>query len=148
MIQYSASTFFSIDNFEKESGLLTLTFGSSNPSQFITGGHWEATAINEHFSGDYVDFIDKYYKAELLGKINIVVTSIDETKTKVTVNVKYVFIATVYIGNKPDSDTYSFTSGNCATIAVKKPISGTPPTRTICPTYKAENAILKAIDSF
>jgi len=37
LINYSASTFFGIENFEKESGLLTLSFGSSNPSDYITG---------------------------------------------------------------------------------------------------------------
>lgn len=34
LIQYSAAIFFAIKNFEKDSGLLTLAFGSGNPIEF------------------------------------------------------------------------------------------------------------------
>lgn len=141
LIDYSASTFFSIDNYEKASGLLTLSFGASNPSEFITGGHWEASSITDNFSGDYVDYLVKYFNGTLNGKMNIVVLEIDSMHTKVRVNARYIFSANV-LGT---INTWSFDSGNCGTIDVSTPTRGTQPERTICPTYKAENDVLKAI---
>jgi len=144
LIEYSASTFFSIDNFEKESGLITLSFGSSNPSRFVTGGQWEANWGTNHFSGDYVDFLNQHYNGTLNGKMNIVVSKINENKTKVTVNARYIF--NVPATNNSNALTWSFDSGNCGTIRVNA-ISGTSPERTICPTYKAENDILKSLET-
>lgn len=52
LIQHSASTFFGIENFEKESGLITLSFGASNPSDFITGGHWKVADCKKSQKSD------------------------------------------------------------------------------------------------
>ena len=40
----------------------------------------------------------------------------------------------------------AFDTGNCATVNVSNPAMGTDSERTICPTYKAEKAILNAIN--
>lgn len=133
LIEYSASTFFAIDNYEKDSGLITLSFGSSQPSEFITGGYWEAIG----YKGDYVDFSADFNNGRLSGKMNIVVIKVSDNESRVIVNARYVFTT--------PSHTWSFDTGNCDTIFASSPPMGTGRERTICPTYKAENAILDAL---
>jgi|JYMV01.1.fsa_nt_gi hypothetical protein len=135
LIRYSASTFFAIDNYEKDSGLITLSFGASKPSDFITGGHWEMKFRN--FYGEYVDYMTKFGDHKFSGYMNIVVSKISDTSTSVMVNARYIFSGA---GNK-----WSFDTGNCDTITVYNSVSGIPPNRTICPTYKAENSIINAL---
>jgi predicted small lipoprotein YifL len=143
LIQYSASEFFAIDNYEKDSGLITLDFGASSPSEFITGGDWTFTAPNFNFAGDYVEFMEKYRNASLNGRMNIVVIPIDDSTTRVSVNARYIF--TVPSNQYSPGDTFSFDTGACKTKTISNAASGTVPSRTLCPTYKAEEAILKAL---
>lgn len=135
LIQYTAGTFFAIEDFEKDSGLMILSFGASNPEKYITGGRWKAKNLSQEFNGDYVEYISIYGGGTLKGKMNIVVTEIDPGTTKITVNARYIFSAN-------HGNIWSFDSGSCGTIAVKGKAAGTSSTRTICPTYKAEKAIL------
>jgi len=151
LINYSASTFFGIENFEKESGLLTLSFGASNPHEYVTGGYWKADIVygtNQlHFEGDYVEYLSLYQNGSLAGKMNIVVKKINESSTQVIVNARYVFSSSVTDANSRNySNTWSFNTGSCKEVAVTNATRGTPPTRTICPTYMAENAILNALE--
>lgn len=151
LINYSASTFFGIENFEKESGLLTLSFGASNPQEYITGGYWKTDivyGVNElHFEGDYVEYLSLYQNGSLVGKMNIVVKKIDETNTKVVVNARYVFSTNITDADgRSYNNTWSFNTGGCSEIMVSNASKGTQPTRTLCPTYKAENAILNALE--
>jgi len=142
LIQYAGSAFFGIDNFEKQSGLLTLSFGASRPSDFITGGHWKASGV-VRFDGDYVDYCVKYLNGALQGKMNIVVVALEPNKTKVTVKARYIFTA----GNSETGiDTWSFDSGGWDTRTVSRAAAGTSDSRTLMPTYKAEKAILDALE--
>jgi hypothetical protein len=151
LINYSASTFFGIDNFEKEAGLLTLSFGASNPQDYITGGYWKTDivyGVNElHFEGDYVEYLSLYQNGSLVGKMNIVVKKIDDSNTRVVVNARYVFSTNATDANgRSYNNTWSFNTGGCSEIMVSNASKGTQPTRTLCPTYKAENAILSALE--
>jgi hypothetical protein len=152
LISYSASTFFAIDNFEKASGLITLSFGSSEPERFITGGYWKYDysygATQLHFEGDYVKYGATYQNGELNGRMNIVVRKVDESNTKVTVNAKYVYSVDVSNANGVTigSNTWSFESGRCDEKNVPNAMQGTPPTRKICPTYEAEKSILNSLE--
>lgn len=151
LINFAAGTFFGIDNFEKESGLLTLSFGTSNPQEYITGGYWKAdiqAGFRElHFEGDYVEYLTTYQNGSLTGKMNIVVKEVDDNSTKIVINARYVFTAYVIDQNGAEySNSWMFNSGNCGEIAVSNRIEGTPPTRMLCPTYKAEKTILDAIN--
>ena len=152
LINYSAGTFFGIENFEKESGLITLTFGASNPEDYITGGYWKVDVVRGanslHFEGDYVEYLRTYQSGELLGKMNIVVKDVDSTHSRVTVNAKYVFTAEqVLETGQRYSNTWSFSSGSCDEVTPANRTPGTPPTRTLCPTYKAEKSVLEAIET-
>ena len=142
LIQYSAGTFFSIDNFEKDSGLITLTFGASKPQEFVTGGYWEASG-SKAYKGDYVGFLNKYWNASLNGKMNIVVTERGPHQTQVTVRARYVFTLPS-TGRSPGS-TWSFDTGSCDTIVVSGAVAGIAPERTVCPTYRAERAIIMSV---
>lgn len=142
LIKYSANTFFSIENFEKDSGLITLTFGASEPSMFVTGGQWKSVG-NPNFEGDYVEYLARYLNGNLAGKMNIVVSKAEQNVTNVMVKARYVF--TVPPSPNSASNIWTFDTGSCATKRASNPALGTDPERTICPTYQAENAIIQAL---
>ena len=79
--------------------------------------------------------------------MNIVVKKINDISTQVTVNARYVFSSNVTDANgRHYSNTWSFNTGDCKEVTVTNATKGIPPTRTICPTYKAENTILDALE--
>ena len=86
LINYSASTFFDIDKFEKAPRLLTLSFGASNPQEYVTGGYWKTDVVygvNQlHFEGDYVEYLSIYQNGTLTGKMNIVVKKLTKHPQK------------------------------------------------------------------
>jgi hypothetical protein len=141
VIQYVGTSSFHIDNFEKASGLITLSFTSPNPSELISGGHWESKG-NKEFSGDFMDFLVQNADAYLQGTMNIIVIQVAPDKTRVSVKTSYTFIATI-----PDEGTYtwSFDTGASDTRVVSSGISSSRDTITIVPTYKIEKIILNAI---
>ena len=148
LIQYSGKTFFAIDNYEKDSGLITLSFGASRPERFITGGHWEYSdsrpAKQIDFSGDYVEYLSRYGNGNLNGKMNIVVTKLEKNKTKVRVNAKYIFTAQFVNRNL----TWSFETGNCDTLKLTniESTAGTGAMRSMCPTYNVEDTIINVLN--
>jgi len=143
LIQHAASTFFAIDNFEKESGLLTLSFGVGDPSAFIDCGQWTASWTDvsyqrHNFSGTYVDFLIQHQAGSFGGKMNLLVAELGTTRSQVTVNARYILQA------PPNS--WSFDSGGSVTVYVANPAkSAGSPTRKCQPTYKAERTILDAV---
>ena len=70
--------------------------------------------------------------------MNIYVMKISENKTKVSVHARY--IITDNAGNTRTVETGDYIKYNTTNSA-----KGTPPYRIICPTYKAENAIINAL---
>lgn len=150
LVSYAATTFFAIDNFEKDSGLLTLSFGASNPEEYITGGDWyieERNFVSKlNFEGDYVEYAKLYLNGGLTGKMNIVLTKVNNAQTKITITARYIFSISHQIQQGVYNQTWNFDTGNCQSKNIGNPTKGTPSTRTICPTYKAENTILNAIE--
>jgi len=135
LIEYSGSTFFAIENFEKESGLITLSFGASQPSSYASGGYFENAATG--FKGDWVDYIAQF-GASLSGKMNVVVREVSAGETKVTVNARYIF--------RGDGVNISFDTGSCGQQNMGiNAIGGTDPIRRVCPTHLAENSIISAL---
>jgi len=142
LIQYTGSTFYAIDSHEKASGLITLSFSSSNPSLYIDGGEMDVSSLIINFKGSYADYLAKYFNAALEGKMNIVVTELQSQKTKIQINVRYIFAT--HTSQIPNS-TWIFDSGTCDTKTVLGKTVGTSDERTFCPTYKVEKDILDAI---
>jgi len=144
LVSYSASNFFKIDNYEKDSGLITLSFGASNPSEFVTGGKWHYNqnvplnpGNNYSFDGEYVDFLMEN-GGTFTGRMNLVVQGNSGNNTTIKINARYVVMS-------DSRDTWVFNTGNCSVINVQNPSRGTGRTREICPTYKAEKAIINAM---
>ena len=144
IIDYASQSFFAIDNFEKNSGLITLRFGATNPALYVDCGHveivWtnENTLAREKYNGPYIGYLQQYRKGSLSGRMNITARSVGPGATHVRINARY--ILTDDLGN-----TWSFESGSFATITNVSPMAGTPPTRTCRPTLHAEKSILDGV---
>ena len=147
LIAYAGTSFFSIDDFEKNSGLMTLNFSSSNPEEYITGGFWKRTTILP-YEGDYVGYLEKYYESTFSGKMNIVVQSIDDSSTRITINARYIYTSGALKGQTISTsvETWSFDTSGYDIVSISSS-SAENSERKLMPTYKAENTILDAIDA-
>ncbi len=145
VIDFVSTSSFSIDNFEKDSGLITLSFGASNPGRYIDCGSFNSSGTFV-FDGSYVDYIDgaSMQGSTLTGKMNISIRSVSDRNTNVRVNARYIWIAGI---NTPTSNTFNFDTGGSATIFVSNPTTGTIPTRTCLPTYYAESSVIDFVKS-
>ena len=79
VIDHLSATSFAIDNFEKDSGLITFSFSQSNISLYVNCGGLKQIGFN----GSYADFLKHTAKGTLSGKVNISVREISENKTTV-----------------------------------------------------------------
>ena len=149
IIDFVNNSFFSIENLEKDSGLLTLSFGSKEAKNFIDCGYFEYTLFftGEEFKGSYIDYAKSGLLAVLEAKMNINIQKIDNESTKISINTNYTFSTQHALGyyDPKLNQTYSFVSGGYQTIDVINPIKGSIPTRTCKSTNFAENAIFNVI---
>jgi len=93
LIDHVSKSFFAIDRFEKASGLMTLSFGSSEPWRYIDCGHFKGEALGGAHTVDqsYAAFLADRNRATLQGKMNIVVRQVDGRSTAVRVSARYIF---------------------------------------------------------
>ena len=149
VVDFVNDSFFKIENLEKDSGLLTLSFGSKEPENFIDCGDFEYTLFftGEEFKGSYIDYVKSGLLAVLEAKMNINIQKIDNESTKITINTNYLFSTQHALGyyDPKLNQTYSFVSGGYQTIDVINPISGSIPTRTCKSTNFAENEIFSVV---
>ena len=142
-------SFFKIENIDKDSGLLTLSFGPKEPEKFIDCGDFEYTLFftGEEFKGSYIDYAKSGLLAVLDAKMNITIQKIDYESTKVSINTNYTYSTQHALGyyDPKLNQTYSFVSGGYQTIDVINPIKGSIPTRTCKSTNFAENVIFNLI---
>ena len=143
------NSFFKIENLEKDSGLLTLSFGSKEAENFIDCGDFEYTLFftGEEFKGSYIDYAKSGLLAVLEAKMDVNIQKIDNETTKISINTNYKYSTQHALGyyDPKLNQTYSFESGGYQTIDVINPIKGSIPTRTCKSTNFAENAILNVI---
>ena len=133
--------FLNVTDSKKDIGVLTVSFSSVKPEKYITGEQWIVENPTASFSGDYVDFVTTHRNGKLNGIAHISIIRVSPDLTEVNVNIQYVFEASnIFFHN-----TWKFATGNCSTLEVGGKTSGTEKTRTICPTYKAENEILTKV---
>ena len=129
--------------------MLTLSFGSKKPENFIDCGDFEYTLFftGEEFKGSYIDYAKSGLLAVLEAKMNINIQKIDNESTKISINTNYTFSTQHALGYyDPElNQTYSFVSGGYQTINVLYPISGSIPTRTCKSTNFAEDEIFNVI---
>lgn len=142
LINFTSARFFAIDNYEKESGLMTLTF-SSEPERFVECGTI-STDGPPAYEGDYVEWFDEQPATiNLSGRMNLTVQETGEEQTKVKVNVRYI----VTVGNAAGAEFYAWTfnTGGSDTQQVRANNFGATQTRTCMPTYEAEKVIVEGI---
>ena len=149
VLDFVNDSFFKIVNLEKDTGLLTLSFGSKEAENFIDCGDFEYTLFftGEEFKGSYIDYAKSGLLAVLEAKMNINIQKIDNESTKVSINTNYTYSTQHALGYyDPElNQTYSFGTGGYQTINVINPISGSIPTRTCKSTNFAENTIFDVI---
>jgi hypothetical protein len=126
-------TFFSIDNFEKDSGLLTLSFSTSPFSTAVTGGwvkrHYDDSsavagqtfwsgvqrqATKIQFDGDYADWVQQYLHGTFTGRMNIVVSQESDSSTRVVLNTRFIITGTTVQGGGTSTSTWAWNSGERA----------------------------------
>ena len=149
VINFVNDSFFKIENLEKDSGLLTLSFGSKEAENFIDCGYFEYTLFftGEEFKGSYISYAKSGLLAVLEAKMNINIEKIDNESTNISINTNYTFSTQHALGyyDPKLNQTYSFVSGGYQTIDVINPIKGSIPTRTCKSTNFAEKAIFNVI---
>ena len=149
VIDFVNDSFFNIENIDKDSGLIMLSFGLKEPENFIDCGDFEYTLFftGEKFKGSYIEYAKSGLLAVLEAKMNINIQKIDNEFTKVSINTNYTFSTQHALGYyDPElNQIYSFVSGGYQTINVLYPISGSIPTRTCKSTNFAENSIFNII---
>ena len=149
VIDFVNDSFFKIENLEKDSGLLTLSFGSKQAESFIDCGDFEYTLFftGEEFKGSYIDYAKSGLLAVLEAEMNINIRKIDNESSKISINTNYTYSTQHALGyyDPKLNQTYSFVSGGYQTIDVINPIKGSIPTRTCKSTNFAENAIFNVI---
>lgn len=138
LVDYSDRTFFDIDDFEKSSGTMTLSFKTNDISDYVTGGHYSTSDVVK-FKGDYADFLERN-NGELTGRINLVVEEIDENSTSITVKARYVVSAETEFYNTWAFNTNGFDSEKISEY------TGGRVVRTLMPTHNLEKEILSEFE--
>ena len=151
LIDYASESFFSINTYEKDSGLMTLSF-TSNPERFVNCGNWIVNGIDNN----YVEFmrLRQGTNVNLNGVLNLRVAERDTGVTSLTANARY--IKTIndsgyrYNLNYQQvpynySDRYTFDSNSTESVLITNPAAGTSPYRTCGPTGIAESTILDGV---
>ena len=144
VIDFVSTSSFAIDNFEKDSGLITLSFGASDHSRYIDCGIFTSTGLIT-FNGKYVDYMSGVSNqgSALSGQMNISIRSVSEGKTNVRVNARYIWTAGTNLTY--GRTMYTFDTGGSATVYTSNPTQGTIPTRTCVPTYTAETSVINFV---
>ena len=153
LVNSASSSFFAIKNFEKDSGLMTLDFGASNPEDFVNCGTWTGGGFNN------ANYITRNKASgismSLSGVMNLLVLENGENQTTLRVNARYILSMTGsrmqynYVTGSsyavPTNDTFSFDSGGSDSVAITNAAVGTIPTRTCAPTGLAEKQIVDSV---
>ena len=73
VLDFVNDSFFKIENLEKDSGLLTLSFGSNEAENFIDCGDFEYTLFftGEEFKGSYINYAKRSLIAVLEAKMDV-----------------------------------------------------------------------------
>ena len=93
VIDFVNDSFFNIENIDKDSGLIMLSFGLKEPENFIDCGDFEYTLFftGEEFKGSYIEYAKSGLLAVLEAKMNINIQKIDNESTKISINTNYTF---------------------------------------------------------
>jgi uncharacterized protein YceK len=143
IIDHVSASFFSIDSFEKNSGLIVVTFGADNIYDFVDCGdheaEWTGEGYQRHsFNGPYAEFLYLYRDGRLTGRLNITARPTNDSQTIVRVNARYVL--------QTSFSTWSFDTNSSESIDVYRDNPNRTGIRTCQPTHLAESTILDAVE--
>lgn len=136
-IESIGKSFFMIDNIEKSSKIITITFSADNPNEFLDCGSVHVKDRDSLTTFPYAQGKSTYpaptgglalmpaqRTVTLIGKMNVVFSSTKNNQTSVTVNTRYVLTATdqskiyipvgfagMYMPAAPQVETISFNAG-------------------------------------
>ena len=150
LVTYASKSFFAIDNFEKDSGLMTLSFSASDAARYIDCGNIFVNS-GRPFNGPYALYAQRYNGAGLTGIINLRVRTLTTDETEVAVNARYIFTvpgSTIRVLSSVatiPAVTWTFDSKSSDTRYIANPAPGTPPTRSCVATGAAETQILEGV---
>ena len=116
LIDHASAASFAIDEFERDSGLLTLSFSPSDPQAVVDCGTWRVG------NGPAVPYLSRDLPSTLRTRANILVRKVGGDSTRVRVNMLYDLSVA---GN-----AFSFTTNQPATVAVRNRQAGSARTRT------------------
>jgi hypothetical protein len=134
-IDHATQTFFVIDNIEKDSGIITLSFGSADEAQFIDCGSVKSNKPNIP-NGPVTDAFKVGASTSLEGKMNVRVKPEENGGTAVTVRARYIY----QVVGPGYSQTWGFdTNGS----AVRPAATGDA--ITCRPTHYAERTVIEGI---
>lgn len=87
LIESTRRKFFTIKNIDKDSGLLTLSFGSTQPRKYVDCG--KTPVQNQRQMVSYIRAAKVAGTVELLGTANLSMKSIDSGETDISFNTHY-----------------------------------------------------------
>jgi len=124
MVEYISTSYFGIESFEKDSGLLTLSFGAENPGRYIDCG----TISGPNFKGQTTEVgnIGRGANHLLEGRMNVFLNSNSPNVTTVRVTARYVYTLNdgrfeqVWAFNTNTSDTKSLNAADGITCLSKQ----------------------------
>ena len=121
VIDFVDDSFFKIENLEKDSGLLTLSFGSKEAENFIDCGDFEYTLFftGEEFKGSYIDYVKSGLLAVLEAKMNINIQNILAFIVEIGTKIKFVNLAVSRIMLFEISENLFYMIGNIEAIYEK-----------------------------
>ena len=132
LVDYVSATSFAIEGFERESGLLILSFSTTSPESVVECGTWRRGNNPE------VPYIERDLGFNLRTRTNVLVQSIGGSRTRVRANTLYEL--------RGDSGTvYNFTTNESATFAPSSRSRGSARTRTCQANHEAENRFLEGV---
>jgi hypothetical protein len=136
LIEYVAGTFFGVDSFEKESGLITLSF-TGEPWRYVDCGKVGAIKPTENL------LLRPGMGATLAGRMNLVVRRRDEKVTRVRIHARYMVEMRI---RGPIPQTWVFGTGTSATRRTTVGATSNLFDVVCTPTHEAEQAIVDAVD--
>ena len=150
LINAVSSDFFELQNYEKESGLLTLSYDPDSPADYVDCGHWtrKTTDHSNDFAGPYVLWLKQSEQAgkkngqgrfDMGMKINLRVQALTDTSTQVELNALYKVSAAA------TNMDFKFKSGTVSTVEAPTSPNGIATTRMCQSTYKLEDHLLDTI---
>lgn len=143
LVDHVSKTFFSIDNFEKDSGLMIVNFSTQASRKYVECGtlnaKWTANYQPQSFSGDYARYLGTYMGATVNGRANITLLPEGADKTRVSIAARYVL-------SSPASPSRPGTTWSFSTTTMDAQQVSTPKgwqTRVCRATGKFEKDLLK-----